>query len=96
MTSTCRPARPPGEGPVLPAQGVLVAYAGRDGTIAADGDRAHSPFTAALLANLEISGLEISILFRRVRDQVLARTGNAQEPFTYGSLPGEEFYFKGR
>jgi hypothetical protein len=33
-------------------------------------------------------------MFRRVRDQVLARTNNAQEPFTYGSLPGEELYFK--
>jgi hypothetical protein len=36
----------------------------------------------------------INLLFRRVRDQVLARTNNGQEPFTYGSLPGEEFYFK--
>jgi hypothetical protein len=32
--------------------------------------------------------LEINLLFRRVRDQVLARTNNGQEPFTHGSLRG--------
>jgi tetratricopeptide (TPR) repeat protein len=74
---------------VEPARGVLVAYAARDGTTADDGDSEHSPFT-----HLETPGLEISIMFRKVRDQVLARTNNAQEPFTYGSLPGEELYFR--
>jgi tetratricopeptide (TPR) repeat protein len=83
-----------GLSPVEPAGGVLVAYAARGGTTADDGDSEHSPFTQALLANLETPGLEINLMFRRVRDQVLARTKNAQEPFTYGSLPGEEFYFK--
>ena len=83
-----------GLSPVEPAGGVLVAYAARDGTTADDGGGEHSPFTQALLANLETPGLEINLLFRRVRDQVLARTANAQEPFTYGSLPGEEFYFR--
>jgi tetratricopeptide (TPR) repeat protein len=83
-----------GLSPVEPKRGVLVAYAARDGTTADDGDSGHSPFTQALLANLETPGLEISLMFRKVRDQVLVRTNNAQEPFTYGSLPGEEFYFR--
>ena len=83
-----------GLSPVEPARGVLVAYAARDGTTANDGDSEHSPFTQALLANLETPGLEISLMFRKVRDQVLARTNNLQEPFTYGSLPGEELYFR--
>jgi uncharacterized protein len=39
--------------------------------------------------------LEISLLFRQVRDDVLAATGNLQEPTTYGSLPGEPFYLTG-
>ena len=73
---------------------MLVAYAARDGTTADDGDTGHSPFTGALLANLEAPGVDIRIVFSKVRDQVLARTNNAQEPFTYGSLPGQEFYFK--
>jgi tetratricopeptide (TPR) repeat protein len=79
---------------VEPAGGVLVAYAARGGTIADDGSGEHSPFTQALLANMETPGLDIRIMFSKVRDQVLARTNNAQEPFTYGSLPGEELYFK--
>jgi uncharacterized caspase-like protein len=83
-----------GLSPVEPARGVLVAYAARDGTTADDGDSGHSAFTQALLANLETPGLDIRIMFSKVRDDVLAHTNNAQEPFTYGSLPGQEFYFK--
>jgi hypothetical protein len=33
-------------------------------------------------------------MFSKVRDSVLASTKNVQEPFTYGSLPGQEFHFK--
>ena len=80
--------------PVEPARGVMVAYAARDGTTADDGNSGHSPYTQALLANLETPGIDIRLMFSKVRDQVLARTNNNQEPFTYGSLPGEEFYFK--
>jgi tetratricopeptide (TPR) repeat protein len=83
-----------GLSPVEPVRGVLVAYAARDGTTADDGDSGHSPFTQALLANLETPGVEIGLMFRRIRDQVLERTNNAQEPFVYGSLPGDELYFK--
>jgi uncharacterized caspase-like protein len=72
----------------------MVAYAAKGGTIADDGNGEHSPFTAALLTHLETPGVDIGIMFRKVRDTVLARTHNAQEPFVYGSLPGEEFYFK--
>jgi uncharacterized caspase-like protein len=75
------------------AGAVLVAFAARDGTTADDGVD-HSPFTQALLTHIETPGLDIGILFRRVRDSVLARTNNVQEPFVYGSLPGQEFYFK--
>ena len=32
------------------------------------------------------------MLFRRVRDTVLSSTDRRQEPFTYGSIGGEEFY----
>jgi tetratricopeptide (TPR) repeat protein len=79
---------------VVPARGVLVAYAARDGTTADDGDGEHSPFTAALLSHLETPGLDIRIMFGKVHDTVLARTKDGQEPYTYGALPGQEFYFK--
>ena len=41
-----------------------------------------------------LRGLEISLLFRKVRDDVLIKTGKQQEPYTYGSLPAQPFYFR--
>jgi uncharacterized caspase-like protein len=38
-------------------------------------------------------GLEIGLLFRKVRDAVFTKTAKQQEPFTYGSLPAQPFYF---
>lgn len=72
--------------------GVLVSYAARGGTIALDGEGRNSPYAEAILANIEVPGLEIGKLFRRVRDMVLARTDGFQEPFTYGSLPGNDIF----
>ena len=44
---------------------------------------------------LPAQDLEISLLFRKVRDQVLAATENLQEPYVYGSLTGVPFYLAG-
>jgi tetratricopeptide (TPR) repeat protein len=79
---------------IEPESGVLVAYAARDGTTALDGDGDNSPYAEALTKYLPEAGLEISLLFRKVRDEVLARTGRQQEPYTYGSLPAQPFYFR--
>ena len=79
---------------VEPSGSVLVAYAARDGTTAADGSGRNSPFTAALLAHLETPGLEINFLFRNVRDDVLQATQREQEPFVYGSLSKDAIYLK--
>jgi hypothetical protein len=38
--------------------------------------------------------LQIGLLFRKVRDAVFTKTAKQQEPFTYGSLPAQAFYFK--
>jgi hypothetical protein len=43
---------------------------------------------------METPGLEVNQLFRLVHDQVYAATGKQQEPFTYGQLPAQQFYFK--
>ena len=65
----------------------LVAYAAAEGTTAADGRGRNSPYTAALLAHLE-QPLEIGLLFRRVRAQVLAST-NGEHYLTRRTLaPG--------
>jgi uncharacterized caspase-like protein len=84
--------------------GVLVAYSAREGQVADDGTGTHSPFAQALLDHLEEPGLELNLLFRKVRDKVIKATQHRdrndpklqgpQEPYTYGSLPGEPLYFK--
>ncbi|WP_296526473.1 caspase family protein, partial [Rhodoplanes sp.] len=66
----------------------LVAYAAKAGSTAEDGAGRNSPFTQALVNNLTAPGLDIRIALGRVRDEVLKRTGNRQEPFVYGSLGG--------
>ena len=68
----------------------LVAYAAAAGTTAADGRGRNSPYTAALLSHLE-TPLEIGLLFRRVRAQVLAATNGAQRPHEYHSLVAEHY-----
>ena len=73
--------------------GILVAYAARAGQQAEDGTSGNSPFAAALAATLQEPGLEVGKLFRKVRDRVLLATNGRQEPFTYGSLPAEDYYF---
>jgi tetratricopeptide (TPR) repeat protein len=78
---------------VEPEGGTLVAYAAKHGEIALDGAGANSPFVSALIKYIATPGIEISKLFRLVRDDVLAATGKRQEPFVYGSLPGTDFYF---
>ena len=78
---------------VEPEGNVLVAYSAKRGTTALDGAAAHSPFTAALLNHIEEPGLEINFLFRKVRDEVIAKTQRKQEPFLYRSLSAEPLYF---
>jgi hypothetical protein len=66
----------------------LIAYAARAGTLAEDGADDHSTYASALLNNLFVPGLDIRLAFGRVRDDVLKKTSNRQEPFIYGSLGG--------
>jgi uncharacterized protein len=71
---------------------MLIGYATAPGTVASDGDGRHSPYTAALLKYLEQPGLEIGILFRRVRAEVRQTTAGQQIPWLSSSIEGE-FYF---
>ena len=57
---------------VGPSRETLVAYAAKEGTVAEDGAGRNSPYSAALLAYLEEPGLEVGLMFRKVRDAVLA------------------------
>ncbi len=82
-----------------PGRGTMVAFAARAGQVAfaapAGQVASNSPFARALLDNLPKPGLEISLMFRQVRDDVLRTTLNLQEPHTYGSLSGTPFYIAG-
>jgi hypothetical protein len=78
---------------IEPDGGTLVAYAAKHGEVALDGEGENSPFVTALVRHIATPGIEINKLFRLVRDDVLTATGRKQEPFVYGSLPGEDFYF---
>lgn len=83
-----------GLAPVEPTGESLVVYAAKAGRTAADGSAQNSPFARALARRLIEPGREVNLLFRKVRDDVLAETGGEQEPFTYGSLSSQEFYFR--
>ena len=79
---------------VEPEHGEVVFYAARDGSLALDGSGGNSPFAAALVKHMEEEGVELGRFIRRVTSTVLALTSNQQEPFVYGRLPDEDFYFK--
>jgi hypothetical protein len=78
-----------GLAPVSAATGTLIAYATKEGMVAADGNGRNSPYTTALLKHLD-APLDISIVMRRVRKTVLEMTSNTQEPWEYGSLIGDQ------
>ncbi len=68
----------------------LVAYAAKAGSTASDGDGDHSPFTTALLQQLPVPGQDLRKSLGYVRDAVMKKTDNKQEPFVYGSLGGDD------
>lgn len=80
-----------GLAPIDATGGTLLAYATDPGNVAQDGAGKHSPFTAALLANIETPAVEINTMMARVRGDVYAATDKQQRPWTETSLIGE-FY----
>jgi Caspase domain len=79
--------------PIEPEGESLVVYSAKAGTPALDGTGANSPFATALAKRIVQPGVEIQQVMRFVRDDVLKATGKVQEPFVYGSLSAEQFYF---
>ncbi len=75
---------------VAAGAGSLVAYAAAAGDVADDGTGRYSPFTEALLAQIEQPGVEVRIMLGNVGEAVRARTGR-QQPFVYSSLSGEHY-----
>ena len=74
---------------VQSAIGTLIAYATQPDTVAFDGEGRNSPFTAALLRHILSPGLDIGVIMRRVRAEVIAVTREKQVPWDHSSLVGE-------
>ncbi len=78
-----------GLAPMEVASGTLISFATKDGSVALDGSGKNSPYTQALLKHLD-SGEDISLVLRRVRQEVIKSTNGQQVPWDYGSLVGGE------
>ncbi|MDW3203898.1 MAG: caspase family protein [Alphaproteobacteria bacterium] len=72
--------------------GTLLAYSTAPGDVAADGAGRNSPYTAALIKALMIPGLPVEQVFKRVRVEVMERTGKQQVPWESSSLTGDFFF----
>lgn len=74
----------------------LIAFSARDGQVAQDGPAGgNGPYAAALVRRMAEPGVEVGLLFRRVRDDVATATQRAQEPWVYNNLGGQELYLAG-
>ena len=83
-----------GMAPPVEATGTLISFSTKHGNTALDGEGQHSPYTQALLSELNgAEGIEIEQMLRRVQQGVRKATNGQQEPWRYGSLDGD-FYFK--
>jgi hypothetical protein len=79
-------------GNIQPPQSLIV-YATAPGKTAQDGEGRNGVFSAALLKHLGDPGLDVELMFRRVRDEVIAATEGAQVPWTNSSISGKGFAF---
>ncbi|TIT82561.1 MAG: caspase family protein, partial [Mesorhizobium sp.] len=73
-------------------ENIFVAFATQPGNTTVDGAGDNSPFTTALLQNIEIPGLSISDMMIRVRNETEALTLGRQVPWDQSNLR-EQFYF---
>ena len=94
-TSATRSLEPSqGLATVRGATGTLIAYATAPGKVAYDGVGNNSPFSAALAEWIDEPGLEIGLMFRRVRQEVVEATNKSQVPWVEEAILGD-FYFAG-
>jgi len=81
-----------GLAPMKPSgNGAIIAYAAAPGQVASDGADGHSPYTSALLAEMEKPGVEVGLIFRRVAGRVIEQTGGVQRPEILVRLAAEYY-----
>lgn len=72
--------------------GLLIAYATDPGNVAYDGIGANSTFTRAIVDNIATPGVEVRLMFGRVRQQVLLDSDGAQIPWVEEAVVGEHYF----
>jgi uncharacterized caspase-like protein len=72
--------------------GTFISYATAPGKVAADGSGKNGVYTGHLLTEMRSMGAPIELVFKRVRQQVVAETKGRQVPWEATSLQGD-FYF---
>ena len=76
------------------ASGTLISFATRPGSVAADGDGQNGLYTEHLLKHMDIPGLAVEQMLKRVGSGVKLASKGRQEPWSEGLIEGD-FYFRG-
>jgi hypothetical protein len=71
--------------------GTLIGFSTQPGNVATDGDGRNSPYTEALLRNIEEPGRDVSGVLIAVRNHVLKATEGKQVPWEHTSLTGQVY-----
>jgi len=69
-------------------KGTFIAYSTSPGKVAEDGKGRNSPYTESLIRHMNISGLQIEEVFKKVRKDLGRKTGGQQVPWELSSLEG--------
>lgn len=72
--------------------GSLIAYSTSPGSVAEDGDGRNGTYTEKLLKYMNVKGLKVEDVFKKVRQDVVEKTGRKQTPWENTSITGD-FYF---
>jgi len=74
------------------AKGMFIAYATSPGDVASDGRGNHGVFTQGILNNIDLKGIPIGRMFKRVKKDVYVKTNHRQRPWTYDDVIGDFFF----
>ncbi len=69
-----------------PPAGTYVSFATAEGDTALDGDGRNSPFTAAFMRHIKTPALDVQLMMRKVRRDVIKATAGQQIPWEKSSL----------
>lgn len=95
ITTKRSPIKSIGLARIEPNPGMLITFSAKSGQRALDGSGKYSPFASAFANRIsEKPGAELRRLVAIVSEDVLNRTNQMQQPFSYGSPdPRKDFYF---